>query len=180
MTEVYVGQIMMTGFGFAQRGFAMCNGQTLAINQNQALFALLGTTYGGNGVSTFQLPNLMGRTPMGFGTSVDGSWQPGAVPLGEIGGVENVTLTQAQLPAHNHTPGAQTAAGVQGRAPGTLFAKGTTGATDVNLYGPPNSLVAMNPISLSPAGGNLPHPNMQPFQVINFNIALQGVFPSRN
>jgi microcystin-dependent protein len=175
MSDFFVGQIMMTGFGYAQKNFAFCNGQTLAISQNQALFSLLGTSYGGNGVSTFQLPNLQGRAFYGAGNSADGGWQPSPLPTGAVGGTETVTVTVPNLPIHTHLMGATTTAGGNPRSvDNTLL--GTAGH---NIYGPPNGVqLALG--TLQYAGGGAAHANMQPFQVINFNIALYGIFPSRN
>src|SRR5579859_6633653 len=108
MSDYFLGQIMLTGFGFAPRGFALCNGQLMSISQNTALFSLLGTFYGGNGTTTFGLPDLRGRTPVGYGTSVDGGWQPSPYNIGQPFGTEAVTLLQSQMPAHNHLLGAIT------------------------------------------------------------------------
>lgn len=178
--ENFIGQIMMTGFGFAQKGFAMCNGQLLSIQQNQALFSLIGTTYGGNGVSNFQLPDLRGRTPNGRGPSPFG----GVYNMGQIAGTETVTLSLSQLPQHTHFFAATTRPGTAQQpsaSPGS-YAQSTVGTGTENIYGEPNSgpLVPLLAASVSSVGGNQPHPNMQPFDVINFNIALQGQFPSRN
>jgi len=176
MTEVFLGQIMLTGFGFAPRGFAMCNGQLLPINQNQALFSLLGTSYGGNGTTNFALPNLMGRTPVGFGNSVGGGWNPTPYALGQVGGSENVTLTAAQLPSHNHLATGTTATGNLRNPTNGLY--GVAGANIYAQTGGPQ--VALSPNSVAPVGGNAPHENMQPYRAINFNIALNGTFPSRD
>jgi len=175
MTEVYLGQIMMTGFGFAQKGFAFCNGSLISIAQNQALFSLLGTAYGGNGTTNFALPNLQSRTPVGFGQSVDPGWNPAPYAWGETGGVENVTLLVSQLPAHNHVGNATTTAGA-GRSPdGALY-----GATTNAIYAAPNGrVVPLAPATVTYAGGNQSHPNIQPYQAINYNIAMSGIFPSR-
>jgi microcystin-dependent protein len=179
MSDFYVGQVMMTAFGFAQKSFALCNGQTLAINQNQALFALLGTSYGGNGTSTFLLPNLQGRALYGAGNSVDGGWQPSPVSTGTIGGTEQVTVLTQNLPVHNHVLSGTNANGATSRSAVNML----LGKAAHSIYGPP----AAGPVQLAPAtlqtsppNGGLPHPNMQPFQVINFNIALTGFFPSRS
>ena len=174
MTEVFLGQIMLTGFAFAPRGFALCNGQMLAISQNQALFSLLGNQYGGDGVRTFGLPDMRSRTPVGFGASVDGGWNPAAYPLGEVAGVETVTLQGAQVPQHNAVVSGTTANGTIRRPAGTLYGTSSSAA-----FGPADGpLVALN--GLGSVGGNQPHPNMQPYAVINFVIALQGIYPSRN
>lgn len=177
MADVYVGQIMMSGFGFAPRGFAACNGQILPINQNQALFALLGTTYGGNGSTTFGLPNLQGTVPIHTGPSVDARWQPTTYPIGSRAGVEAVTLTVAQIPAHIHTATALGTAATLKNPNNALFADSGAEAIYGAATGPKVTLASQ---TLGLTGGNLPHPNMQPFRVINFSIALNGIYPSRN
>lgn len=176
MADVYLGQIMMSGFGFAPRGFAACNGQLLPIAQNQALFSLLGTYYGGNGTTTFALPNLQGTTPVGAGNSADGSWQPSAYPIGTRAGAEAITLTLSQIPPHTHALNASTAPGTTKNPTNTLY--GGSGAEAI--YGTAGPQVPLNNQTLAQTGGNLAHNNMQPFQVLNFNIALSGVYPSRN
>lgn len=179
MSDFFLGQIMMTGFGFAPKGWAMCNGQIMSIAQSQALFSLLGVTYGGNGVTTFALPDLRSRTPAGAVISADSGWSPPQYVPGEVAGTENVTLMLSQLPTHNHPVNATTAAGtdVFGSAT-TTFATSTP--TGVGLYGSQSPSVPLTAGPLTPAGGNQPHANLQPFETINFNIALSGVFPSRN
>ncbi|AVS62899.1 phage tail protein [Paracidovorax avenae] len=174
-TEPYIGEISMFAGSYAPAGWAICNGQLLPISQNQALFAILGTTYGGNGVTTFALPDLRGRVVVGPGQG------PGLQPysLGQTGGQENVTLNISQMPAHNHvvqmnvnnsagnsaTPGGRYLAASDQR--NNQYADqaggGTLAGTVVNI-----------------AGGSMPHENIQPYLCINFIIALQGVFPSRN
>ena len=180
MSEKFLGQIMMASFGFAPRGFAMCNGQFLPINQNQALFSLLGTTYGGNGQTTFALPDMRGRTPVGFASSVDPGWPGGFAALGERGGAEAVTLTQAHLPAHSHAVSASTSPG-NSRVPSARVYAQNTGTGAPAVYGPANGpLVGMNPAAVSNTGGNQPHTNMQPYATMNFCIVLSGgIFPSR-
>lgn len=176
MAEFFLGQIMLTGFGFAQKGFALSNGQILPIAQNQALFSLLGTTYGGNGTTTFALPNLQSSTPVGFGSSADPAWQPAPYNWGETGGVENVTVLYQQLPVHNHIGQGTTAAGAQRNPVNTLY-----GTNSNALYAPANGAqVPLANSTVTAVGGNQPHANMQPFEVINYNIALVGIFPSRN
>lgn len=178
MAEFFMGQVMMTGFNFAQKYFAFCNGQLLAINQNTALFSLLGTYYGGNGVNNFALPNLQGRSPVGFGSSADPSWQPSPYPLGTVTGTPTVTLLTSNLPAHNHTMAATTSPGAGRGLPSGLFA--TASASTENIYGPATNLVPLAPTSIGLTGGTQPHPNLQPYQAITFVIALQGIYPSRN
>jgi len=176
MSEFFIGQVMMAGFQFAPRFFAQCNGQLLPINQNQALFSLLGTQFGGNGTTNFALPDLRSRTPIGYASSVDPSWQPPSVQIGQSAGIENVTLLSSNLPAHQHQAYGTNDAGTTRNPNGNLFAN-----TSAPLYGPATgSLVPLNPSTIAPAGGNQPHPNLQPYSAINFCIALSGIFPSRN
>lgn len=176
MSDYFLGQIMLTGFGFAQRGFAQCNGQIMPISQNQALFSLLGVYYGGNGVSTFGLPDLRGRTPVGAGSSVDPVWQPSPYPIGQPLGVENVALNVNMLPSHVHSINATTTAGKERNPTNSVYGAPPNGA----IYGNASSgATVLGATQIQAAGGNQPHPNMQPFRVINFNIALSGVFPTR-
>jgi len=179
MSEYYIGQIMMTGFGFAQRGFALCNGQLLPIQQNTALFSLLGVQFGGNGTTNFQLPNLQGRTPAGGGASADPGWQPSPYVIGEVGGVESVTLTGTQLPMHTHSVGATTSTGNSKIPTNSLLGTSNNTAIPVFVAGGTNT-VPLYPATISMTGGSGPHNNMQPFRVINFNIALTGIYPSRS
>jgi microcystin-dependent protein len=181
MTQVYLGQIMMTGYNFAQKGSAMCNGQLLPISQNSALFSLLGTYYGGNGTSNFQLPNLQGRAPVGAGTSVDPAWQPAPYVIGTVLGTENATVMASQMPAHSHAFNANTAAGTASAPLNGIFAQAAiqSGGTE-NIYVQGGNLVPLAPATVGMAGGNSPHQNMQPSLVINFNICTSGMYPSRN
>lgn len=174
MSEPFVGQITAVGFGFAPKGWALCNGQILPIAQNQALFSLLGTTFGGNGVTTFALPDLRGRTPIHWGTG------PGlaSIALGESAGTETVTLITSQLPMHNHIAMASNATADQAVPGGNLWATESAGATA--MYSDQSATGTMSPQAVGSAGGNQPHNNMQPYLTINFIIALQGIFPSRN
>lgn len=181
MSEFFIGQIMMTGFNFAPKFWALCNGQLLPINQNQALFSLLGTQYGGNGTTNFALPDLRSRTPLGYASSVDPSWQPPSVQIGQAAGVENVTLLSTNLPAHTHSMNASTAGGDNRIAGGRVFATSTSTGSPPNLYAPSTgALVPLNAQTVAPSGGNQPHPNIQPYGVINFCVALSGTYPSRN
>jgi microcystin-dependent protein len=165
MSEPFLSEIKMMSFNFPPKGWAFCNGQLLPINQNQALFSLLGTTYGGDGRVNFGLPNLQGRTPMHMGN--------GHV-LGENGGEQSHVLSISEIPTHTHNlMGTTTAADVPG--PGTNLL-----AAAANLYAGASNLTSMNPASISAAGGNQAHLNMQPFLTISFCIALQGIFPSQN
>jgi microcystin-dependent protein len=171
MPEPFLGEVRMMSFGFPPQGWAPCNGQTLPINQNQALFALLGTMYGGNGQTTFALPNLQGRVPIHVG---------GGYIQGQAVGEVQHTLTSAEMPAHLHTLVANTEAASQqdGNLPGANKRLATS--TAQSLYGPPTSLVAMNTNDIGFAGGGQPHENMQPYLTVMFCIALVGEFPSRN
>ena len=183
MTEVYLGQIMMTGFGFAPKGFAQCNGQLLSISQNTALFALLGVSYGGNGTVNFQLPNLQGRTPAGYGASVDPSWQPSPYALGQVAGTETVTLLPPNLPTHTHSFAATTTGGTSKFVGNNVDILGQAGSGTAveSIYGlSTGTLVPLAPSTLTSQGGSLPPENMQPFRVINFCICMSGYFPSRN
>lgn len=180
MTEVFIGQIMMTAFGYPQKSFAQCNGQLIPLRQNQALFALLGTNYGGDGINNFALPDLRSRTPIGGGfNSVDPDWQPPITQLGHPGGTETVQLLATQLPAHTHSVvvTSDTADSTSLRGGGTL---GTVDQTTAPLYGPMATVVPLGGGPLSANGGSAPHPNLQPSTVINFNIALSGYFPPRS
>jgi microcystin-dependent protein len=181
MSEFFIGQIMMTGFNFAPRFWALANGQLLPINQNQALFSLLGTQYGGNGTTNFALPNLQSRTPIGYASSVDPAWQPPAVQIGQAAGVENVTLLSSNLPSHTHSVNASTTVGNNRIPSNRVYATSTNTAAPISLYAPSTgAAVPLNPATVAPSGGNQPHPNLQPYSVINFCIALSGIFPSRN
>ena len=179
MSEPFLGQISIFGFNFAPRGWAMCNGQILPIAQNTALFSLLGTTYGGNGQTTFALPNLQSRVPLHFGQG------PGlsSYDLGQAAGTENNTLTVNQMPTHNHTfVPRQAASGnaADGANPDGAFpAKpGTdiyTGSTDGTFMGAPTQIQ-----NTGLTGGSQPFGILQPYLALNFCIALEGIFPSRN
>jgi microcystin-dependent protein len=165
MASPYLAEIRIISFNFAPRGWAFCNGQLLLISQNQALFALLGTTYGGNGTTNFALPNLQGRVPFHFGQGFS---------LGQSGGEISHTLTTSEMPAHNHLAMASSNNADQVSPGGNFWAKGAASAYSAAA----NS--AMSPASLANAGGSQPHANMSPFLTLNFVIALQGIFPSRN
>ncbi|WP_156254147.1 phage tail protein [Pseudactinotalea terrae] len=168
--EVYLGTIQLFGFSFAPRGWAICNGQLLSIAQNSALFSLLGTYYGGDGQTTFGLPDLRGRAPLGQGQG------PGLSPysIGQVGGQEQVTLLSSQMPPHGHGVAAATAATSKSPS-GNLPAVATGGAA----YGTSASQ-SMSPAMVQPNGGGQPHENRPPYLVANWCIALQGIFPSRD
>lgn len=170
MSTPFLGELKLVSFAFAPKGWALCNGQVMSIQQNQALFSLLGTTYGGNGQTTFGLPDLRSRTALH--TDFAG------IPLGTLAGVENVTLTPSQLPAHNH-PLTATGDLANASAPGNALPAGKPRG-GIDRYGTSGtSNVTMSPGSVASAG-NQPHPNMQPYLVMNWVIALGGIFPSRN
>jgi microcystin-dependent protein len=166
MAEPFLAEIRMVSFNFAPKGWALCNGQLLPINQNQALFSLLGTTYGGDGRTTFALPNLQGCTPIHTGNGHG---------LGESGGEETRTLTVSEMATHQHTAVA-TSATPNATSPGSGF-WGNAG-TSAYSSNPPNTTMA--PQAAGAAGGGQPHQNLSPYLVLNFVIALQGIFPTRS
>ena len=181
MAQPFIGEIKMSGGNFAPASYAMCNGQILFISQNTALFSLLGTTFGGNGQTTFALPNLQSRAPLGVGQGPG----LGLYGLGQQGGTSTVMLGGNELPLHTHTPAALSAS--PNPAPvltpaGNVWAVAGARRAVTNLYKtPPAGTTAnMNPAAVGAAGGGGPHNNMQPYLAINFIIALQGVFPARN
>jgi microcystin-dependent protein len=165
MAEPFLSEIRIMSFGFAPKGWALCNGQLLPINQNQALFSLLGTTYGGNGQTNFALPDLQSRTPIHMGQGHT---------LGERAGEQAHTLSISELPQHVHAINGAAANG------NTQFATSNTLAAAGNLYSAPANLTSLSPDSIANVGGSQAHLNMQPFLVLNFCIALQGIFPSQN
>lgn len=166
MSEPFLSEIRMMSFGFAPRGWALCNGQLLPINQNQALFSLLGTTYGGDGRVNFALPDLRGRVPIHTGSGHT---------LGERGGEQAHTLNIAELPTHTHILNGTTNTGNIPVPTGNILADSPS-----QLYAAPGNLTSLSPGSVVNTGGSQAHLNMQPFLTINFCIALQGIFPSPN
>jgi microcystin-dependent protein len=173
MSQQYVGEIRIFSFNFAPRGWALCNGQTLPIQQNVALFSLLGTFYGGNGTTNFQLPDLRGRVAIGYGNGSSGSYN-----IGELGGEPNHTLTINEMPMHNHLVNFPTAAGTQKSPIAGIPA--TPEAAVGNIYAAGPATIPMAPQTIQNAGGSLPHNNLQPYTVLTCCIALVGIFPSRN
>ncbi|MDX1941511.1 MAG: tail fiber protein [Saprospiraceae bacterium] len=165
MAEPFLSEIRIMSFVFAPKGWALCNGQLLPINQNQALFSLLGTTFGGDGRVNFALPDLRGRTPIHSGSGHT---------LGERGGEQAHTLSIAEIPTHTHLVNATTDVTNNPLPTGNVFASSAPN----ELYANPANLVAMNPGTIANVGGSQAHLNMQPFLVLNFSIALQGIFPS--
>jgi microcystin-dependent protein len=167
MSEPFLGEIKIVSFNFAPKGWALCNGQLLPINQNQALFSILGTTYGGDGRVNFGLPNLQGSVPFHVGN---------AFTLGQVGGEINHTLSQSEMPAHTHVVTASSNAADQVDPTNNYWAKGSASA-----YADAASINnAMAAVAITSVGGSLPHNNMAPYLVLNFCIALQGIFPSRS
>src|SRR5438309_3367781 len=164
MAEPFLSEIRIMSFGFPPQGWALCNGQLLPINQNQALFSLLGTTYGGDGRVNFGLPNLQGRVPIHMRSGHT---------LGEVGGEQAHTLSIAELPTHVHTARASST-----NANGLVAAANVLAASN-NLYAAPNNLTAILPNTLGNVGGSQAHLNMEPFLTLSFCIALQGIFPSQ-
>jgi microcystin-dependent protein len=171
MADPFVAEIRIFPFNFAPKGWAWCDGQLLPLSQNTALFSLLGTTYGGDGKSTFALPDLQGRAPM----------HPGQGPglslhdLGETGGSETVSLLESEIPSHSHAENASQSDGIDQTPVNSMLAAGV----GIGQYGAPTNLTNLSDNALAPAGGDQPHNNMQPYLTFYFNIALQGVYPPR-
>lgn len=166
MSQPFVGEIRMFAGNFAPVGWAFCNGALIPISENETLFNLIGTTYGGDGQNTFALPNLQSRVPIHVG--------PGFA-LGQAAGTESVTLTVSQIPAHSHVPQGSSATGDQTSPAGAVWANSTS-----NLFVPAPPAIGMDPAAIGSAGGSQPHDNMIPFLVINFIISLFGIFPSQS
>ena len=171
MGQPYVGEIRMFAGNFAPNGWMFCEGQTLPISENEVLFQLIGTTYGGDGQETFNLPNLASRIPLHMGTSPTGITRV----IGETGGVESVTLTIQQIPIHTHTMVASTDPGSQISPSGSVLAA----QSNVSVYRPAAPNQPLDAGTVGPSGGSQPHDNMHPFLCINFIISLFGVFPSQ-
>lgn len=167
MSGPFIGEIRMFGGNFAPAGWAFCDGSLIPISENDALFNLIGTTYGGDGQSTFALPNLQSRVPVHVGP---------AFLLGQSGGSEAVTLTTSQIPAHSHVPQCNPNPGGQSSPGGNVWASPSTGT----VYSDAAPGVAFDPAAVGSAGGSQPHDNMIPFLVVNFIISLFGIFPSQN
>ena len=181
MSQPFLGEVRCFGFNFAPRGWAQCNGQLLAISQNTALFSILGTTYGGDGMTTFGLPNLQGQIPMHWGTGPGGF----NTQIGEVQGQANVTLTLNQIPQHSHSITAATvpAGGTSQRtavASNTAFLSGSRPPNRA-YQNPAQAITApFSQKAISSTGNSQPHDNMQPYLALNFCIALEGIFPARN
>ncbi|MGD8175080.1 phage tail protein [Marinimicrobium sp. ARAG 43.8] len=177
MSDPFISQVTMYGFDWPPTNWALCNGQVININQNQALFALLGITYGGNGSTNFQLPNLQARTPVHRGVLFGALYQAGS-----SGGAEQVTLNSLQMPQHSHPVHATNSAGNQASYEDTFLAAGFDARTqaDADIYSNANALEAQATTMVTASGGNQPHTNLQPSLVVSFCMALFGVFPSRN
>lgn len=172
MGEPFIGEIRMFGGNFAPAGWAFCDGQLMAISENDALFTLIGTTYGGDGQETFGIPNLQSRVPIHAGTAASGT----TYTLGEMAGTETVTLTVQQLPIHSHAMlGSTNTASIQ-----TPAANVVGKSTQIDLFINAQPGDALNASAITPVGGSQPHDNVQPFLCINFILSLFGVFPSQN
>ncbi|WP_299658224.1 phage tail protein [uncultured Tateyamaria sp.] len=175
MSEPFIGQIYLVGYNFAARGFALCQGQLLPISQNTALFSLLGTNFGGDGRTTFGLPNLSGRVAVGMGNG------PGLTPrqIGQAGGAETTTMTVANMPAHSHTASlrAEITPADQSNATDNMLGSGQFYAAPSPV---PDRTLSSDAIAVSNTGGGQAVDNMQPFLVLNYQIALVGIFPSRS
>jgi microcystin-dependent protein len=173
MAQSFIGEIRCFGFNFSPVGWAFCNGQLISISQNAALFNLIGTTYGGDGLNTFALPDLRSRVPVH-----QGSFAGVTYVMGQVGGVENVTLTTQEIPAHNHLIVATSnAATLKRPVQNTFYAASSSGN---NFYEAGTTLTALANNTVSSAGGGQPHNNIQPYLTLNWCIAMFGIFPSRN
>jgi microcystin-dependent protein len=173
MADPYIGEIRMFGGNFAPLGWAFCEGQLLSIGENEALFSLIGTIYGGDGVNNFALPDLRGRLPLHAGQKPGTSFYT----IGQVGGVEAVTLLANQLPAHSHPVRASSA---PGDSPGPQNEFWSSNSVPVNVYSSVVPNVSLNPSAVGNSGGNQPHDNMQPYLAVSFIIALEGIYPPQN
>jgi microcystin-dependent protein len=179
MSDPFLAEIRIFACNYAPQGWALCNGQILSIAQNTALFSLLGVNYGGNGQTTFALPNLQGMVPIHAGQG------PGLEPynLGEAGGTANVTLQQTEMPAHAHQPACNTSNGTVLKSANNQLSRGFVGSgrggTEIKMYSSGATNGTLAPQAILPAGGGQPHNNMMPYLTLNFCIALQGIFPQR-
>ena len=176
MSDQFVGEIRSVSYNFAPVGWALCNGQLLSISQNTALFSLLGTTYGGDGRTTFGLPDLRGACPVQSGQGSGLSY----IDLGESGGDAAVTLLTQQMAGHTHGIGVVDATGTQNSPASAALAEARTGRVAELQYGPGTTAVPMSPKMLALTGGSQPHNNMPPYLVVNFIIALSGIYPPRS
>jgi microcystin-dependent protein len=173
MSEPFVGEIRCFGFNFAPVGWAFCDGQLIAIPQNETLFVLIGTTYGGDGVNTFALPNLQSRVPIHMGTFAGTTFVQG-----QAAGVENVTLTANELPAHSHVlTGTGSTANVKRPLANSVYATSSSGNA---FYAAPGTLTALAATTVSSTGGNQPHSNIQPYLTFSWCISMFGIFPSQS
>jgi microcystin-dependent protein len=170
MSQPYVGEIRMVGFNFAPQGWALCNGQLLAISQYDTLFNLIGTTYGGDGQQTFALPDLQGRIPFHQGSGAGNN-----LVIGQRSGTETVTLISNQLPTHTHVPAASSSAGAQSAPTGGYWAQ-----SSLEEYSTEAAAHSMAATAVGTAGNNQPHDNLPPYLVINFVISLFGIYPTQN
>jgi microcystin-dependent protein len=170
MSQPYIGEIRLVGFSFAPVGWALCNGQSLPISEYSALFTLIGTTYGGDGQTTFNLPNLQSRIPFHMGVNSMGD----SFTIGQLSGTESVTLTTSQIPQHSHTLAANSGNGGQPSA-----AAGVWAASGLEQFSSDAAGNAMNANGITTTGGSLPHDNVSPVLVINFVISLFGIYPSQ-
>lgn len=166
MATPFIGEVKIVSFNFAPKGWALCNGQLLPINQNQALFSILGTTYGGDGRVNFALPDLRGRVPIHMGSGFT---------LGQRAGEETHTLTQQEMTQHTHQ-----FFGNNQTASGAIPSNSMLAVAAASIYGAPTNVTTLRPDTVTNIGGSQPHQNLQPYLVVNYCIALQGIFPSQN
>jgi microcystin-dependent protein len=173
MSDCFTGQISLFAFEFVPKSWAACDGSLLSVDQNQALFSLLGAAYGGDAINTFALPDLRGRVPIGYGWSA----QSGNVALGQMGGSETVVLQDSNLPSHSHALAASSQVANRRIPAGRNLAADTS--TNAEYYAPPAQVTPLNPNAIGATGGGAAHENRQPYLTVNYCIALQGIYPSR-